>query len=113
MIVRRFSDWKTRLSLKPGQQGTKEPYEKFGDRLVCVRYRYNAERNRRIKTVEIVIEEIPWRTEASEKQKKAKQATGGQKPRQKAAQQVSAKKVERPARSEKLNGGDRNAQNRR
>jgi hypothetical protein len=29
----------TRLKLKPGQKGTKSLLEKFGDSLVCVRYR--------------------------------------------------------------------------
>ena len=63
-------EWRVRGSLLPGQKGTLKPYEEYGDRLVCVRYRYNAERNRRIKTVEIVIDEAPWRTEVSEAQKK-------------------------------------------
>jgi hypothetical protein len=32
----------------------------YGDKLVCVRYRYDVENKRRIKTVELVIEETPW-----------------------------------------------------
>ena len=32
----------------------------YGDRLVCVRYRYDPQRQKRIKTVEIVVEETDW-----------------------------------------------------
>ncbi len=50
----------TRLSLRPGQKGTKKLVVEYGDRLVAVRYRYDAERQRRYKTVELVVEESPW-----------------------------------------------------
>jgi hypothetical protein len=33
---------------------------RYGDRLVCVRYPYDGERGRRIKTVELIEEETPW-----------------------------------------------------
>jgi hypothetical protein len=46
----------TRLKLKPGQHGTKALVEKYGDALVCVRYRYDAEGTVRLKTVELVEE---------------------------------------------------------
>jgi hypothetical protein len=45
----------------PGQPGTKKLVEKYGDALVCVRYRYDSERQKKIKTVELVIEESNWR----------------------------------------------------
>jgi len=51
---------KTRLTLKPGQHGTKSLMKKYGDSLVCVRFRYDAETGKRIKTVELVIEECDW-----------------------------------------------------
>lgn len=51
---------KTRLVLKPGQKGTKKLMDKYGDRLVCVRYRYDADRKMRLKTIEIVIDETHW-----------------------------------------------------
>jgi len=51
---------RTRLTLQPGQSGTKALVEQYGDRLVCVRYRYDAPLRRRIKTVELVVEEAPW-----------------------------------------------------
>ncbi len=51
---------KTRLTLTPGANGTKKLLERYGDRLICVRYRYDSERRRRIKTVELIEEESPW-----------------------------------------------------
>jgi hypothetical protein len=49
-----------RLTLKPGQRGTKQLVEEYGDRLVCVRYRYDAERRKRYKTVELIVDEADW-----------------------------------------------------
>ena len=51
---------KTRLTLRPGQNGTKKLQHKYGDRLLAVRYRYDPAQRRRIKTVELVEEELPW-----------------------------------------------------
>jgi len=51
---------KVRLTLRPGQKGTKALLRQHGDRLVCVRYRYDAERCVSVKTAEIVVEERPW-----------------------------------------------------
>lgn len=45
-----------RLKLKPGQKGTKALVEKYGDALVCVRYRYDEASRTRIKTVELIVE---------------------------------------------------------
>lgn len=50
-----FKDMKTQTHLKPGQKGTKRLVEQFGDSLLCVRYRYDAKRGVRLKTVEIVV----------------------------------------------------------
>lgn len=44
----------------PGSNGTKKLVERYGERLVCVRYRYDEERRKRIKTVELVEEESAW-----------------------------------------------------
>jgi hypothetical protein len=49
-----------RLTLSPGQKGTKKLLAQYGDQLVCVRYRYDQQRQKRIKTVELVIEETDW-----------------------------------------------------
>ena len=53
----------TRLTLKPGQRGTKALLEKYGSDLVCIRYRYDEARRTRIKTVELIVEkkELPPR----------------------------------------------------
>ncbi|WP_322512865.1 hypothetical protein [Chloroflexus sp.] len=51
---------RTRLKLKPGQRGTKKLQAMYGDRLVCVRYRYDAEHGRRLKTIELIVEEKAW-----------------------------------------------------
>jgi len=48
------------LSLKPGRSGTKKLVARYGERLVCVRYRYDEKRKKRFKTVELIIEEIAW-----------------------------------------------------
>jgi hypothetical protein len=48
------------LHLKPDQKGTEHLVEQYGDRLVCVRYRYDAARRKRIKTVELVVAEADW-----------------------------------------------------
>lgn len=50
----------TRLKLKPGQKGTKKLLEKYGDSLVCVRYRYDETSGTRFKTVELIVEKTAW-----------------------------------------------------
>ena len=51
---------RVRLHLKPGQKGTKQLLEQYGDRLVCVRYRYDPSRGKRLKTVELIVAERDW-----------------------------------------------------
>jgi hypothetical protein len=50
---------KTHTHLKPGQKGTMRLVEQFGDKLLCVRYRYDEIRRVRMKTVEIIVDERP------------------------------------------------------
>jgi hypothetical protein len=50
----------TKLKLRPGQPGTKKLVAEHGDALVCVRYRYDAVKRKRFKTIELVIEESDW-----------------------------------------------------
>lgn len=50
----------TRLTMKPGQKGTKALQAEFGRRLVCVRYKYDAQKRKRYKTVELIVEEKDW-----------------------------------------------------
>ncbi len=49
-----------RRNLKPGRKGTKKLVDIYGDNLVCVRYRYDEKRKKRLKTVEIIIDETDW-----------------------------------------------------
>jgi hypothetical protein len=49
-----------RTTLLPGQKGTVRLLQQYGDQLVCVRYRYDKLRGRRLKTVELVVDEQPW-----------------------------------------------------
>jgi hypothetical protein len=50
---------KTHKHLKPGENGTLRLVERFGDALLCIRYRYDAIRDVRIKTAEIIVDEKP------------------------------------------------------
>jgi len=47
-------------TIKPGQPGSKKWVTKYGDNLVNVRYIYSFKQNRRITTVEIIVDEKPW-----------------------------------------------------
>ena len=49
-----------RLTRKPGQKGTRQLQLVYGDKLVCVRYRYDEAKRKRSKTVELVVEEHEW-----------------------------------------------------
>ena len=51
---------RARSKLKPGQPGTRKLVEQYGDRLVCVRYRYDALKRRRYTTAEIIVDESEW-----------------------------------------------------
>lgn len=50
----------TRLTLRPGQPGTRKLFAHYGEHLVCVRYLYDADSGRRLKTIELVVESVPW-----------------------------------------------------
>jgi hypothetical protein len=51
---------RTLLHLKPGKKGTKQLLAQYGDHLVCVRYRDDAQRKKRLKTVELIVAERAW-----------------------------------------------------
>ena len=40
--------------------GTKQLLAQYGDRLICVRYRYDGQRKKRFKTVELLVAERDW-----------------------------------------------------
>ncbi len=54
-----LKDMKTYTHLKPGQNGTKRLVDQYGDKLLCVRYRYDEIRHVKMKTVEIIVDEKP------------------------------------------------------
>ncbi|KAF0220172.1 MAG: hypothetical protein FD174_1411 [Geobacteraceae bacterium] len=56
-----LSDMKAYAHLKPGQKGTMRLVEKYGEALLCVRYRYDEVRGVKLKTVEIVVDERPMK----------------------------------------------------
>lgn len=51
---------RTLLTRRAGQSGTKKLMRRYGADLVCVRYRYDDERQERMKTVEVVLEQVRW-----------------------------------------------------
>ena len=61
---RRHDAWVVVSTFRPGEKGTKRLLRDWGPRLVCVRYRYNAQRKTRVKTAEIVVDEVAWTRKA-------------------------------------------------
>ncbi len=45
---------------RPGERGTQKLLERFGKRLVCVRYCYDPVKRKKYKTVELIIQETDW-----------------------------------------------------
>ena len=45
---------------RPGEKGTQKLLAQHGDRLVCVRYRYDPQTLKRYKTIELIVEESDW-----------------------------------------------------
>lgn len=52
--------FKTTRTLLPGQSGTKRLAKEYGNKLVCVRYKYDEVNHHKIKTVEIIVDEGIW-----------------------------------------------------
>jgi hypothetical protein len=52
---------KSQRILKPGQPGTRQELKKYGDKLLCVRYRVDPSNSLKYKTVEIIESVIPDR----------------------------------------------------
>jgi hypothetical protein len=50
----------TAKTLIAGKPGTDKWVKKYGDALVCVRYKYDLQNGRKIKTVELIVENQPW-----------------------------------------------------
>ena len=56
----------TKATLKPGQNGTKRLIEKYGKRLLRVRYKYDESARKRYTTVELIEDESDWTPEPLE-----------------------------------------------
>ncbi len=57
---------RTLKTLKPGRDGTKELWTRFGADLLYVRYRYDEDSRERVKTVELVVDRKPRDDEGEE-----------------------------------------------
>ena len=45
---------------RPGEKGTQRLVEKYGERLICIRYRYDPANGKRYKTIELIVAEQDW-----------------------------------------------------
>jgi len=54
-----LKDMKSYCHLKQGQNGTRRQLEQYGEKLLCVRYRFHETRGVKIKTVELIVDERP------------------------------------------------------
>ena len=48
------------VTLRPGARGTRHLVQKYGNKLICVRYRYDREKKQRVKTVELIEDSAEW-----------------------------------------------------
>ena len=51
---------RTKRKLLPGDPGTKILLAKYSEKLICVRYRYDTQKRKKLKTVELIEEEYDW-----------------------------------------------------
>jgi hypothetical protein len=70
---------------RPGEKGTTKLMAKYGERLVCIRYRYDPSRGKRYKTIELIIGEEDWQPPAPHPYE--------QEPRQKAPERFHTRRV--------------------
>lgn len=66
-----------RVTLRPGQRGTRKLVDRFGEKLICARYRYDPAGRRRVTTVELIVDEAPWNPDAPAKELRRKPADAG------------------------------------
>jgi hypothetical protein len=52
----------TKRTILAGQPGTKKWIDKYGKDLICVRYKYDPVKQKKIKTVELIAEERSYKT---------------------------------------------------
>ena len=51
--------FEVRQTLKPGDAGTRKLAARYGDKLLCIRYRVDAARGVRYTTVELIVDQAP------------------------------------------------------
>jgi hypothetical protein len=52
----------TRRTIYPGEPGSKKWQKIYGDKLLCVRYKYDEANKRRITTIELIVEQRDWQS---------------------------------------------------
>jgi len=50
----------TRRTVYPGAPGSQKWQKLYGDKLLCVRYKYDDQKNKRITTIELIADEQEW-----------------------------------------------------
>ena len=63
---------KVKRILHPGQPGTKKLVKRYGDNMLCVRYRYDEDKMMKYKTIELIIDEKPMPKKTKKKPKPKK-----------------------------------------
>ncbi len=59
---------------RPGERGTQKLVAQYGERLVCIRYRYDQAKKKRYKTIELIVAQEDWRPpEPHPQEERAKQ----------------------------------------
>lgn len=58
--VEAFKRMRARSTLRPGQPGTRKLVQEYGERLLRVRYRYDALKRKRYTTAEIIVDQSDW-----------------------------------------------------
>ena len=56
---------RTSKKLLPGRPGTIKMLHKYGEKLVCVRYKYDEQTQMRFKTVELIEEKSEWNKDSN------------------------------------------------
>jgi hypothetical protein len=64
---------KVSRTVAPPQPGTVRLLAEYGPRLLLVRYRYDAKKKRRYKTVEIIVDEWKWQPSKKKKRRRTLQ----------------------------------------
>jgi hypothetical protein len=64
---------RVRQTVTPPGPGTVGLLAEYGPRLLCVRYRYDAQKKRRYKTAEIIVDEVYWQPRKKKRRRRPRQ----------------------------------------